>query len=134
MSGMSAGRSAMRMGPAELVQAAAMARRFYLEGKSKIQIAEEFGFRIRAFHHALEAYKVRDVIVAHGAGIATWADWWGFKIEAFDGIPENAALFFEQGGRPIIHSDSPVSGQRLNQDAAKAMAAGRAAGIAVSDA
>jgi imidazolonepropionase-like amidohydrolase len=98
-----------------------------------IQIAEEFGFRIRAFHHALEAYKVRDVIVAHGAGIATWADWWGFKIEAFDGIPENAALFFEQGGRPIIHSDSPVSGQRLNQDAAKAMAAGRAAGIAVSD-
>jgi imidazolonepropionase-like amidohydrolase len=98
-----------------------------------LAIADEFGFRIRAFHHALEAYKSRDILVAHGTAIATWADWWGFKLEAFDGIPENAALFTEQGGRVAIHSDSAIGIQRLNQEAAKAMAAGRAAGIDVSD-
>jgi imidazolonepropionase-like amidohydrolase len=98
-----------------------------------LAIADEFGFRVRSFHHALEAYKIRDVIVSHGAAISTWADWWGFKLEAFDGIPENAALFAEQGGMVAIHSDSNIEGQRLNQEAAKAMAAGRAAGVPIDE-
>ena len=98
-----------------------------------VAIADEFGFKIRSFHHALEAYKIRDLLVAKDIAINTWSDWWGFKLEAYDGIPENAALFFEQGGRPTIHSDSALGIQRLNQDAAKAMAAGRAAGIEITD-
>ena len=98
-----------------------------------IAVAEESGFRIRSFHHALEAYKIRDLLAARGIAINTWSDWWGFKLEAFDGIPENAALVTQQGGRATIHSDSAIGIQRLNQDAAKAMAAGRAAGIAISD-
>jgi len=98
-----------------------------------VAIADEFGFAIRSFHHALEAYKVRDLLVAKAIAINTWADWWGFKMEAFDGIPENAALFTEQGGRATIHSDSAIGIQRLNQEAAKAMYAGRAAGIDVTD-
>ena len=96
-------------------------------------VADEVGFRIRSFHHALEAYKMRDLLVARGIAINTWSDWWGFKLEAFDGIPENAALFAEAGGRPTIHSDSAIGIQRLNQDAGKAMASGRAAGIAITD-
>ena len=96
-------------------------------------VASELGFAIRSFHHALEAYKVRDLLVARGIAINTWADWWGFKLEAFDGIPENAALFTEQGGRATIHSDSAIGIQRLNQEAAKAMAAGRAAGIPITE-
>jgi len=98
-----------------------------------VAIADESGFQIRSFHHALEAYKVRDLLVAKGIAINTWSDWWGFKLEAFDGIMENAALFTQQGGRVTIHSDSAIHIQRLNQDAAKAMAAGRAAGIAVTE-
>ena len=98
-----------------------------------IQIADEMGFRIRSFHHALEAYKIRDLLVARGIAINTWSDWWGFKLEAYDGIPENAALFTEQGGRATIHSDSAIHIQRLNQDAAKAMAAGQRAGSAVTE-
>ncbi|MBE7453879.1 MAG: amidohydrolase family protein [Kofleriaceae bacterium] len=65
--------------------------------------------------------------------VNTWADWWGFKLEAYDGIPENAALVTEQGGRATIHSDSPIGIQRLNQEAAKALAAGRRAGVALDD-
>src|ERR1043165_5700018 len=71
-------------------------------------VADESGFQIRSFHHALEAYKIRDLLVAKGIAINTWSDWWGFKLEAFDGIQENAALFTQQGGRATIHSDSAI--------------------------
>src|SRR5262249_19163170 len=98
-----------------------------------IAVAEESGFKIRSFHHALEAYKIRDLLAVRGIAINTWSDWWGFKSRAFDGIPENAALVTQQGGRATIHSDSAIGIQRLNQDAAKAMAAGRAAGVAITD-
>jgi len=103
------------------------------EIREMVAIADQYRFPIRAFHHALEAYKVRDLLAKKGIAIATWADWWGFKMEAFDGIPENAALFAEQGGRPIIHSDSSDDIQRLNQEAGKAYYAGRAAGVALSE-
>ncbi len=98
-----------------------------------VEIADEYGFAIRSFHHALEAYKVREMLVEHGIAINTWSDWWGFKLEAFDGIPENAGLFTESGGRATIHSDSAVGIQRLNQEAAKARTSARAAGIEISE-
>jgi len=98
-----------------------------------LQIADEFGFKVRAFHHALEAYKIRDVLARDGVGVATWDDWWGFKMEAYDGIPENLALVTEAGGRAAVHSDSPIADQILNQAAGKALAAGRAAGVKLTD-
>ncbi len=98
-----------------------------------LEVASEFGFKVRAFHHALEAYKIRDVLVAHGVAIATWDDWWGYKMEAYDGIPENLALMTEAGGRAAVHSDSSIAIQILNQAAGKALAAGRAAGVKLDE-
>jgi imidazolonepropionase-like amidohydrolase len=98
-----------------------------------LQIADEFGFKVRAFHHALEAYKVRDVLAARGVGVVTFDDWWGFKMEAYDGIPENLALVTEAGVRGALHSDSPIAVQYLNQAAGKAWASGHAAGAALSE-
>lgn len=98
-----------------------------------IQLADEFGFRIRAFHHALEAYKIRDILAAKQIAIATWADWWGFKAEAFDGIEQNAALVQLAGGRGIIKSDSPIDVQRLNQEAGKALASAQRAGLPLTE-
>ena len=98
-----------------------------------LDLAAEYGFQIRSFHHAVEAYKIADRLAAAGTAASLWADWWGFKMEAFDGIPENAALLHAAGARPIIHSDSAVGIQRLNQEAAKAMHAGRRIGVQVSD-
>ena len=72
-----------------------------------------------AYHHALEAYKVRDLLAAHGTGIATWPDWWGFKMEAWDGIPHNAALVKSAGVPVALHSDSANTVQRLYTEAAK---------------
>lgn len=97
-----------------------------------LDLAREFGFTIRSFHHAVEAYKVADLLAAAGTAASVWADWWGFKEEAMDGIQENAALLQQAGARAVIHSDSPSGIQRLNQEAAKAMYAGRRAGITVT--
>jgi len=97
-----------------------------------LDIAKEFGYKVTAFHHAIEAYKVADILADHGVCAAMWADWWGFKHEAFDMVWENAAIVDQANGGKgcaIIHSDSSVGIQRLNQEAAKAMAAGNRAGF-----
>jgi len=83
------------------------------------RIADEFGFKVWALHHALEAYKIRDVIKAHGSMVATFADWWGFKLEAWDAIPENAVLTSQAGIPSVIKSDSASHIQRMNLEAAK---------------
>jgi len=98
-----------------------------------MDVAREFGFHIRAFHHAVEAYKIRDLLAKEGVGIATWADWWGGKMEMWDGIPQNLGLLQQAGVRAIVHSDSEQGIQRLNQEAGKAMEAARDAGIAVTE-
>ena len=86
---------------------------------TEMAIAKEFGYKIRAFHHALEAYKVADKIAENGVGIATWPDWWGFKYEAWDGIPWNAAISLHKGVRVALKSDSEDVTRRLNQEAGK---------------
>jgi imidazolonepropionase-like amidohydrolase len=98
-----------------------------------MDVAKEFGFRIRAFHHAVEAYKIADLLRENGTGAAMWADWGGFKEEAMDGIKANLALVDAAGVKAMIHSDDPSGAQRLNQEVAKAMYAGRAAGIPVTE-
>jgi len=100
---------------------------------SFLQVADEFGFSVRSFHHAVEAYKIRDILAAKETASSVWYDWWGFKMEAYDGIPENAALLQVAGARPIIHSDSPEGIQRLNQEAGKAYHAGLRAGLSLTE-
>jgi len=88
---------------------------------TEMHIANEFGYKIRAFHHALEAYKVADDIAKYGAAIATWPDWWGFKFEAYDATPWNAVISMRHGVRVALKSDSSDLARRLNQEAGKVM-------------
>ena len=97
-----------------------------------LELSHEFGFSIRSFHHATEAYKIRDRLAEENVGASVWVDWWGFKMEALDGIPQNLALLTEAGARAILHTDSGLEIQILNQNAARAMYAGRSAGIDVT--
>jgi len=95
-----------------------------------MDMAEEFGYRVSAFHHGVEAYKIAGKLAENGVCGALWADWWGFKAEAYDGIQENIAIVDRpEGGCAIVHSDSEEGIQRLNQEAAKAMTRGRRAGM-----
>jgi imidazolonepropionase-like amidohydrolase len=97
-----------------------------------LDLAEEFGFKIRSFHHGVEAYKIADLLAKAGTAASIWSDWGGFKMEAFDQILENLALVTKAGAIAVLHTDSPDGIQRMNQDAAKAMYAGNRAGIPVT--
>ena len=100
---------------------------------SFLQMADEAGFSIRSFHHAVEAYKIRDILKEADVSVSTWADWWGFKLEAYDAVPETLAMIAADGGRSVVHSDSARGIQRLNQEAAKALWDGRHMGLELSD-
>lgn len=94
-----------------------------------LNIADEFGFRIKAFHHAVEAYKIRDLLRLHQTAVVTWVNWWGFKAEATDAIPESAALLSEAGVLVSLHSDSPRVIQRYNHEGALAYYRGKDIGV-----
>ena len=102
-----------------------------------IEMSKEFDYKITTFHHAVEAYKVADALAEHGICAAMWADWWGFKHEAYDMVQANIAIVDQArggSGCAIVHSDDEVGIQHLNQEAAKAMAAGNRAGYNISQA
>jgi imidazolonepropionase-like amidohydrolase len=102
------------------------------EMANMIAISKEFGYHIAAFHHAVEAYKIPDLLAENDICAAVWADWWGFKMEAYDGIRENAALVDKAGACAIVHSDDDFGIQRLNQESAKIMGAAARVGIDVT--
>lgn len=98
-----------------------------------IDMSKEFGYKVSTFHHAVESYKIADILAKEGICSALWADWWGFKMEAYDSVPENVPLVHNAGACTIVHSDDSNQIQRLNQEAAKALAAGRRMGMQISD-
>ena len=97
-----------------------------------LEIAKEFGYKVGTFHHAVESYKIADLLAENDTCSAMWADWWGFKMEAYDGIRENIALVDQAGACAIVHSDSAIGIQRLNQEAAKVMGAAARVGIDIA--
>jgi len=97
-----------------------------------LDIAKEFGYKITAFHHGVEAYKVADLLRDNDTCAAIWADWYGFKMEAFDGIRENAAILDRAGTCTVMHSDDAIGIQRLNQESAKVIGAAARVGIDIA--
>jgi imidazolonepropionase-like amidohydrolase len=98
-----------------------------------IDMSKEFGYKITAFHHAVESYKIADLLAKEGICSAMWADWWGFKMESYDAINENIPMVHNAGACAIVHSDDANGIQRLNQEAAKALGDGRRMGIQITD-
>lgn len=99
-----------------------------------LDMADEFGYKVTSFHHGVEAYKIADRLAEADVCASIWADWWGFKMEAYDGVRENLPMVHQAGACAIVHSDSDVGIQRLNQEAAKAWSDGRRAGFDISQA
>ena len=97
-----------------------------------MDLAKEFDYKVTTFHHAVESYKIADLLAENDVCSAVWADWYGFKAESFDGIPENLPFVHAAGACAMIHSDDPNNVQRLNQEVAKAWSAGNRAGLDIS--
>ena len=104
------------------------------EMATMLDVAKEFHYHIAAFHHAVEAYKIPALLAANGTCAVMWADWWGFKMEAWDGIRENIPMVDAGGACAMIHSDDQNGIQRLNQEVAKAWAAGNRVGLNIPEA
>lgn len=98
-----------------------------------LDMAREFGYKVGTFHHAVEAYKIADLLKANGTCAAVWADWWGFKMESYDAIGENLAILEREGACGMIHSDDANGIQRLNQEIAKVRASAKRAGFDVPE-
>ncbi|HNM26681.1 MAG TPA: amidohydrolase, partial [Saprospiraceae bacterium] len=86
-----------------------------------MRVAERFNFRVNTFTHILEGYKVADKMARHGVGGSTFSDWWAYKMEVRDAIPQNAAIMSAQGITVSINSDDAEMARRLNQEAAKSV-------------
>ncbi|MHA8067629.1 amidohydrolase family protein [Aquirufa sp. ROCK2-A2] len=91
------------------------------EINSIMKVAEKFGFQVNTFTHILEGYKVADKMKVHGANASTFSDWWSYKIEVTDAIPQNAYLMQQNGLNVAINSDDAEMARRLNQEAAKSI-------------
>ncbi|CDH60301.1 amidohydrolase family protein [Lichtheimia corymbifera JMRC:FSU:9682] len=84
----------------------------------------EFNFNISAFHHALDAYLIPDIIRRvrnkDSITIATFADHWGYKKEAFNGSPYGPKILYDANITIAIKSDHSVTNaQHLMFQAAK---------------
>jgi imidazolonepropionase-like amidohydrolase len=91
------------------------------EINAMMKVADHFGFTVNTFTHILEGYKVADIMAKHGASASTFSDWWGYKIEVTDAIPQNAYLMQKTGVNVGINSDDAEMARRLNQEAAKSV-------------
>jgi imidazolonepropionase-like amidohydrolase len=89
-----------------------------------MRLAEEFGFRIHAFHHSVEAFKIAPEIAAHGAAAVVWSDWGSFKVESFDNTTFNARVLTDAGVLTSLHSDDSQIATRMNWEAAKMLRTG----------
>ena len=86
-----------------------------------IRVAERFGFKLNTFTHILEGYKVADKMAKHGAGGSSFSDWWAYKYEVYEAIPQNAKMMQDRGVVVAINSDDAEMARRLNQEAAKSV-------------
>ncbi|MBC7687436.1 MAG: amidohydrolase family protein, partial [Aquabacterium sp.] len=91
------------------------------EINSIMKVADKFKFTVNTFTHILEGYKVADKMKAHGSNASTFSDWWAYKVEVIDAIPQNAYLMQQQGLNVAINSDDAEMARRLNQEAAKSV-------------
>lgn len=97
-----------------------------------MDVAKEFDYKVTTFHHAIESYKIADILKENDVCSAMWADWYGFKAEAYDTIKENVPFVHAAGACAMIHSDDAYGVQRLNQEVAKAWSDGNRAGLNIS--
>jgi imidazolonepropionase-like amidohydrolase len=86
-----------------------------------LKLADRFGFTVNTFTHILEGYKVADKLKAHGAAASSFSDWWSYKMEVTDAIPQSPYLMHKMGVNVAINSDDAEMSTRLNQEAAKSV-------------
>ncbi len=86
---------------------------------SIMRLCKEYGVKLACFEHGLEGFRVTNELVEHGVAISTFADFWGYKWEAFNTMPYGAALAAKRGVLVALNSDDTERMRHLFNDAAK---------------
>ncbi|RKP05677.1 hypothetical protein THASP1DRAFT_19507, partial [Thamnocephalis sphaerospora] len=85
------------------------------------RVMNEFNVPVAAIHHALDAYRVPELVRRNNVTVATFADLWGYKKEAYQASVNSPRILAEHGIPVAIKSDHPViNSQYLVEEAAKA--------------
>ncbi len=84
-------------------------------------VAEKYNIKVNTFTHILEGYKVADLMKKHGAAASSFSDWWAYKAEVQDAIPQSPYIMDKLGLNVAINSDDAEMARRLNQEAAKSI-------------
>jgi N-acetylglucosamine-6-phosphate deacetylase len=85
------------------------------------RLAQEFGFRIGTYQHNLEGYKVAEAVRDSAIGASLFSDWWNYKVEVQDAIPQAGPIMWEVGNVVSYNSDSDELARRMNVEAGKAV-------------
>ena len=86
-----------------------------------VRACQSFGITIKTLQHVLEGYKVADELAKAGVGASAFSDWWAYKIEAYDAVPQAASIMHDAGVLTSINSDSDEMVRRLYEEAAKSV-------------
>lgn len=86
-----------------------------------VRLSQEYGFKIGAMQHALEAYKIAPELADAGVGVSIFVDNWSFKVEGYDSIPYNALICSKAGVNVSINTDGTGGTTAINIDGAKVM-------------
>lgn len=73
-----------------------------------LRVAKEFEVKIAAFHHAIEAWKIPDLLAENDIAVALFSDLRGYKVEAFRDSVYGPRLLNEKGVKVIFKTDHPV--------------------------
>jgi len=86
---------------------------------SILRLCREYGVKLVCFEHGLEGYRITNELVEYGVAVSTFADFWAYKWEAYNTMPQAAALCAKRGVLVALNSDDAERMRRLFNDAAK---------------
>lgn len=86
---------------------------------SIIRLCKEYGVKLAAFEHGLEGYRITNELKENRVAVSTFADFWAYKWEAYNTMPQSAALMVKRGVVVALNSDDPERMRHLFLDAAK---------------
>ncbi|KAF9979040.1 hypothetical protein BGZ73_007142 [Actinomortierella ambigua] len=104
--------------------------------EAMVRHSNEYKFKITAFHHALDAYRVPEILrraYKHVPTVATFAAKFGYKKEAFQSSTQAPKILADAGIAVALKSDHPViNSQHLINEAALAHHYGLSEDLALS--
>ncbi|MBP1765997.1 MAG: amidohydrolase [Candidatus Aminicenantes bacterium] len=86
---------------------------------SILRLCREYGVKLVCFEHGLEGYRITNELREYGVAVSTFADFWAYKWEAYNTLPQAAALCAKRGVLVALNSDDAERMRRLFNDAAK---------------